>query len=273
LIPEVTRTDCKSHFRAKVNGSYVLARIVQDRDPDFCLFFSSNASVLGGLGSICYSAANIFLDALAARLGQAAGTRWISANWDGWLVNDGKRLSETFQTSLDQYAMTREEGMEALEYVLSPEIEGQIIVSTGDLMSRLAIWTGPGRDGAAEKEGQADEGAMRHTRPSLKTAYVAASNEVERVIVKVWQEALGIEQLGIHDNFFDLGGNSLIGLKVISRLKRELGIEIPVTALFEGPTVSTLANVIGQGKRAGTANEESRSRGERRRERAQSKYR
>jgi phthiocerol/phenolphthiocerol synthesis type-I polyketide synthase E len=106
-----------------------------------------------------------------------------------------------------------------------------------------------------------------HTRPSLTTAYVAASTEIEQVVVNVWQDILGIDQLGIHDNFFDLGGNSLIGLKVISRLKKELNMDIPVTALFEGPTVSALAKVIGKQNGEEFTYEESRRRGERRSER------
>src|SRR5262249_21886627 len=132
LIPDVTFADAEMHFRAKVNGLYVLDRILRNRNLDFCLLFSSNASILGGLGSICYSAANIFMDALASKLSKVSDTRWISANWDGWLLNESHRLSASFQTSLDQYAMTRDESIEALEYVLSPEIEGQVIVSTGD---------------------------------------------------------------------------------------------------------------------------------------------
>ena len=83
---------------------------------------------------------------------------------------------------------------------------------------------------------------------------------------------LGIEELGIHDNFFELGGNSLIGLKVISRLKRELNVDIPIVALFEGPTVSALAKVIGRDRNEAPVFEESQTRGERRRERRQATH-
>jgi phthiocerol/phenolphthiocerol synthesis type-I polyketide synthase E len=273
LIPEVTSIDCETHFKAKAYGLYVLSRIFRDRKLDFCLLFSSNASILGGLGSICYSAANIFMDSFASHLNRSTDTRWISANWDGWLLNKSSRLSASFQTSLDQYAMTRDQSLEALEYVLSSGIEGQVIVSTGDLMSRLAVWTVQGVDPSASSENEVTPASNWHTRPSLATAYVAASNEIEQIIVNVWQEILGIDQLGIHDNFFDLGGNSLIGLKVISRLKKELKIDIPVIALFEGPTVSALAKVISKGRAEEHANPESRSRGERRRERIRFKQR
>jgi acyl carrier protein len=78
---------------------------------------------------------------------------------------------------------------------------------------------------------------------------------------------LGIEQVGIHDNLFELGGSSLIGLRIIARIKKELSVDIRVTALFEGPTVATLARLIEA--RSNSAKEgtyiNSRSRGELRR--------
>jgi acyl transferase domain-containing protein len=267
LLPEVAPADCEKHFRAKVYGLYVLDRILRERHLDFCLLFSSNASILGGLGSIAYSAANIFMDAFTCELNKTTDTRWISANWDGWLLGKNNRLSATFQTSLDQYAMTRDQGLEALEYVLSPGMTGQTVVSTGDLMDRLATWTGKRAGKPPDVSDVTAPASTLHARPLLATVYVAASNEIERVIVNVWQEILGIDKLGIHDNFFDLGGNSLIGLKVISRLKKELDTDLPVIALFEGPTVSSLARVIGDKQAELPGKGESRSRGERRRER------
>jgi len=272
LIPDVTAADCEMHFRAKVYGLYALTRILRDRSPDFFLLFSSNASILGGLGSICYTAANSFMDAFATRLGETTGVRWISANWDGWLTGGGDRLSASFQTSLDRYAMTRDQGLEALEYILSSKIEKQIIVSTGDLAKRLAVWAEPGSGKAAIANGAAGSDSNPHARPLLMTAYIPAGDEVERIIVTVWQEALGIDRLGVHDNFFDLGGNSLIGLRVISRLKKELNLDIPVIALFEGPTVSELAKVVSKGIAEGPPNNDGRSRGERRRERVRSRH-
>src|SRR5262249_4120194 len=101
LIPGVTIVDCETHFGAKVYGLYALNGIMRDRNLDFCLLFSSNASILGGLGSICYSSANIFMDAFACKLSKTTNTRWISVNWDGWLLSRTGRLSDSFHTSLD----------------------------------------------------------------------------------------------------------------------------------------------------------------------------
>lgn len=264
LIAEAQPADSELQFEAKVYGLYALEKAVRDLDLDFIVLFSSTASILGGIGSVSYCAANLFMDSFAASRGATNKSPWISANWDGWLLEGQDKLSQSFQTSLDQYAMRPEESLKAFTYVLSMTDANQVVISTGDINSRLKEWIGP----AARRTNAGDRDAPSlYQRPALGTAYVAPSDEIEKVIVKVWQELLRIDRLGIHDNFFELGGNSLIGLSVISRLKKELNVDIPVVALFEGPTVSALAKVLAQTSNQSDSNEESRSRGERRRER------
>src|SRR5438477_491594 len=69
------------------------------------------------------------------------------------------------------------------------------------------------------------------------TSFVAAGNELERKIAGVWQQVLGIDQIGIKDNFFDLGGNSLVGLQVIAELRKVLEVELTPLVLYEAPTI------------------------------------
>jgi acyl transferase domain-containing protein len=265
LIPEVTPEGSELQFQPKVKGLYVLEKTLAGRDVDFCLLFSSNAAILGGIGLYTYAAANVFMDAFAASRLRAGGTAWISVNWDGWLPQDKAQLSASFQTSMDQYAMTPKESVEAFGRVVSAKGVSQLVVSTGDLPARLQMWLAPQAAAGKEKPDHGGAPAL-HPRPALSTVYAPPSNEVEHAVVRVWQDLLGIEKLGIHDNFFDLGGNSLIGLKVIGRLKKELSINISVVALFEGPTVSALAKTISENGTQPTY-QESRSRGDRRRER------
>ena len=75
--------------------------------------------------------------------------------------------------------------------------------------------------------------------------YVAPRTEVERVIAGVWAQVLGIERVGVHDNFFALGGHSLMATKVVSRLREALAVELPVRELFDDGSVAGLARVVG----------------------------
>jgi aryl carrier-like protein len=73
-------------------------------------------------------------------------------------------------------------------------------------------------------------------------AYVAPRSEAEKALARVWQEVLKVERVGVTDDFFDLGGNSLLSLRVISRLRREsaIGVEIKLRDLMKTPTIRGL---------------------------------
>ncbi|MDZ8189312.1 MAG: beta-ketoacyl synthase N-terminal-like domain-containing protein [Nostoc sp. ChiSLP02] len=83
-----------------------------------------------------------------------------------------------------------------------------------------------------------------HSRPNLPNSYIAPRNEVEQKVAEIWQELLGIKQVGIHDNFFELGGDSLTGVQVLSRLRTIYSIKLSVANLFEAPTIAEIASKL-----------------------------
>jgi amino acid adenylation domain-containing protein len=84
----------------------------------------------------------------------------------------------------------------------------------------------------------------QHMRSS-QVAYVAARSPIEEVLVKIWQDVLqSPEQIGIYDNFFALGGHSLLVTQVISRLKSTLQVTLPIISLFENATIAGLAERV-----------------------------
>ena len=137
------------------------------------------------------------------------------------------------------------EGVEALSRILSTELP-QVAVSTMDLLAQLAP-PAPEPEGTTEQEDEpeAKESAQPlHTRPALGNAYVAPRDERERAIADIWQELLGVEQVGVNDNFFELGGHSLLAVQFISRLRAVLPAELTLRHLFESPTIAGLAEKI-----------------------------
>jgi thioesterase domain-containing protein len=81
-------------------------------------------------------------------------------------------------------------------------------------------------------------------RGTPEEEYVGPRDPTEETLCRLWQEVLRRERVGVHDNFFSMGGHSLLAVQIISRIKLAFAIEIPLSALFEGPTVARMAKHI-----------------------------
>ncbi|MFL6193837.1 MAG: amino acid adenylation domain-containing protein [Thermoanaerobaculia bacterium] len=109
--------------------------------------------------------------------------------------------------------------------------------------------------------------APRDVRPK-DTAYVAPSNDLERAIAAAWREVLHLEQIGVQESFFEVGGSSLLLARLQSRLRESLGREVPFVELFRHPTIESLAQSLQQEAAPGIEEkaEQARARTESRRE-------
>jgi len=147
------------------------------------------------------------------------------------------------------------EGVEALRRLLERgRTLPQVAVSAKDLAAMMAqvrdvdssgMMAGPGR-GA----GGAAAARPAHPRPQLSTPYAAPRTEVETRLAAIFQGALGIDEVGIHDNFFDLGGDSMVGIQVVARAN-EMQLQLSPDQLFEHQTIAELAALLPAGAGAG----------------------
>ncbi|MFK4066858.1 type I polyketide synthase [Streptomyces sp. NPDC029674] len=110
-----------------------------------------------------------------------------------------------------------------------------------------AATTGPS-DGAAGATGAPEESRLtRYERPELPTAYTAPRTPLEKTVAEVWQDVMGVTPVGAHDNFFDLGGHSLVAAQVVTRLQTLLPVTLTVTDLLsQAQTVAQMAGVVEQ---------------------------
>lgn len=238
-LAEIGINESETQYRPKAHGLYVLERVLQHESLDFCLLFSSNAAILGGLGFIAYAASNGFMDAFALSRRGRTNWPWISANWDHW--PEETRQYAGFQTSMDQFTMTIAESEVAFQKVLTLAEEGHVVVSTGDLTERVNVWI---NRVSTEAVFSNFNGSTPYPRPAIQSIYVAPETNTEKQVVAIWQEVLGIERVGIHDSFFDLGGHSLLATRLIARLRDIFRVDLPLSQFFESPTAAELARVI-----------------------------
>jgi len=244
-IQETGKEESQWHFQPKIKGSQALDKALAGYELDFCLLASSLSSVLGGRGSGAYTASNLYLDAFVHCANQHHHFPWLSVNWDVWR-EEGEESITLLNPDVAQFAMSADEVGTVFTYLLAHKLVPQIIVSTGDLITRM---THLEQSLLVQRSQIADlpsQPAIIHPRPALQTPYVAPSSEIERAIAQVWQQTLGFERVGIQDNFFELGGDSLIAMQVIRRLKKMLDIDIPAAKLYQSLTIEALTKLIVQ---------------------------
>ncbi|MDZ4094724.1 MAG: KR domain-containing protein, partial [Paracoccaceae bacterium] len=126
------------------------------------------------------------------------------------------------------------EGPEAFHRALATG-QSQVIVSSLDLPALIAQ---ANTVEAAPAEGQS------FARPDLDSAYVEPRNDVERRLVGFWQDLLGVGQVGVEDDFFALGGHSLIAVRLFAMVKKAYRVDFPISVLFEAPTIARCAQMI-----------------------------
>ncbi len=87
-------------------------------------------------------------------------------------------------------------------------------------------------------------GLAEKLEDKLKAAFMAPRNPVENALGKIWGEVLGLKQVGIHDNFFMLGGDSLLAARVATKIRTAFHMELPLPTIFQAPTIEQLAGVL-----------------------------
>jgi acyl carrier protein len=96
--------------------------------------------------------------------------------------------------------------------------------------------------------GKVDRGALpapEMLRPEIEEAYIGPRTPIEEMLASIWAEVLGIEQVGVHDNFFtELGGHSLLATQLMSRVRNTFQVELSLRHIFEASTVAEFSLVI-----------------------------
>jgi NAD(P)-dependent dehydrogenase (short-subunit alcohol dehydrogenase family)/acyl carrier protein len=233
----------------KVQGTLVLAELLRERRLDFMVLCSSISSIVGSFGQIDHCAANAFLDAWAQHAPFHNDTPTIAINWPAW-QDVGQAANAVVPVELLAWraehlkqGIVASEGAELFSRCLQMEV-AQLIVSPQDLDAVIEL--NKSLTAATYQAALQDGQAQSHPRPLLRTAYVAPRNEIEQDVAAIWEHLLGIEQVGIHDNFFDLGGHSLLATQIVSRIREHFQVELSLRQLLEAPTVADIALAIVQ---------------------------
>ncbi|MEW6730835.1 MAG: SDR family NAD(P)-dependent oxidoreductase [Acidobacteriota bacterium] len=251
LIQIKTPETVNSVIAPKAQGLIVLDELSKDLNLDFLVLFSSISALLGEFGQSDYCAANAFLDSFASR---RDGTVKVSINWGTWkevgmavAALDDPTIPLEVKARFKQelaLGMDNREALELFEMVLSRPGIAQVIVCTRDLQSVIESTNNFDQQRVFELIADIQPAGQMHARPNLHSDYVPPSSEMEKEIVEIWQQILGIEQIGVNDDFFELGGHSLLAARLVARLRENYHIDFPLGRFFEYPTIATLTMAV-----------------------------
>jgi polyketide synthase PksJ len=251
-LDDIDINDFQRQLAPKVKGLIALENVFQDQALDFRILISSPSSILGGLGFAAYAAANSFSDALVYRLNRTRGRKgspWITVNWGDWLFENtrDKDNQGPLKDALHYLLMTPNQGITTFQRILShcTGTVSQVVVSAADLHERVNRWvtftarenpiTGPG------DENKDKSTTPYQARPVLMTAYTPPVSRMEKLLSGLWQNYFGLEKVGIHDNFFELGATSLDIVHLGQKVKEATGRHVQVGTFFRFPNIRELA--------------------------------
>ncbi|MDA8018160.1 MAG: acyltransferase domain-containing protein [Thermoanaerobaculia bacterium] len=245
LLAATDRDGARRHLRPKVEGLLVLDELLRDEPLDFLFLHSSLSTTLGGLGYGAYAAANLFLDHLAEQHARNGSDRWIAVDWDAW------QNTEVVGRAESSPALGTERGLDVCFRLLTGSASGRWIVSArGPVRSEdsQSVISGKLPHGVSEPDSKGDDteaGPALHGREELlSNPYVAPTCATDEVLVTLWQSVLGIARVGIEDDFFELGGDSLQATQLVARIHDELDVQLDLQTLFELPTVVGVRELI-----------------------------
>ncbi len=237
-MAELDAHTIQTHFSTRIHAIKALERALREQPIDFCILDASLTSILGGVGRYAYAACAHFMDAFAVQCSQEQATPWRSISWDAWQFEHDDARASVANQAFGSNAITREEGEAAWLHVLRLHPMSHVVVSKTDLDARLS----PANTKQAAFLPPTEP--ARAPRRSLQTSFLRPRNEIEQQIAEECAQVLGVTEVGIRDNFFDAGGNSLAGVKLIAKLKERFGVAISAASLFEAPTVEKLAELV-----------------------------
>ncbi|MBF8189752.1 SDR family NAD(P)-dependent oxidoreductase [Nonomuraea sp. K274] len=235
----------------KLRGAWNLHELTLADPIEWFVLYASAAGVLGSPGQANYSAANAVLDALAHHR-RGRGLPATAIDWGPW--GEAGMAADAVRLRTAGSVFEPGDALDLLENLMT-EDRPQTMALPFDLRSLLQFY--PAQVGVTffdevathEDRSLNSIGVRDSARPDLAAPYVAPRNGLERRIAAIWQKALAIDPIGVQDGFFELGGDSVFGHRILGEINRALEIRIDPASAFADFTVAHLAELAARAMR------------------------
>jgi acyl transferase domain-containing protein/acyl carrier protein len=241
-------------LRAKVLGAERLFSALSGQALDFFILFSSAAAILGSPGQSAYMAANAMLDAFAHYL-RALGVPAMSINWGPWGKAGMAARSGLAETRLGQLItmIEPEAGRELFSELLERDV-ANLTVLPFDVKPLVQFY--PVRSGiyyfedllSNDLNAIRSDGGEQHVqrRPNLRRPYRPPSSDMERKLCDLWGRSLGMKDIGVDDEFFELGGDSVFASQLLAEINEAFAVQLDLERAYEKLTIAQLALLIDE---------------------------
>jgi len=263
VIQRRTKEDTDAILAAKVQGTLVLDELLARNGLDFFVLCSSRSTLISGVsfGQVGYIAANEFLDAFAFYKKSVDDVFTMTINWDPWREVGlsgraaqnpaGAAPAEPELTATN--SLSEAEGVETFNRVLNYSL-ARVVVSVMPLDApernvtvNQRLTQHLTRRLPTVKDKTVALPTAKHARPAQAGRPVTPpTNKVERTLAAMWQELLGLREVGVDDNFFDLGGDSLLLLRIQAGILETFDVSLSSAEMFQHTTIKSLAQRLGQ---------------------------
>lgn len=250
LIIDQSEETVEEILKPKIYGTWILDRLTEKDNPDFFVMFSSVATVFSAPKQACYAAANAFLDAYSCemrRVGRKAATiNWVAWKETGMAAENGLAMDTMFKT------LPTADGIGAFEELLNRDI-GRVLVGKINYESKMALLFEKSqlrisdeiRAGIAGINGSGKSG-----KPAVKPEITLRGKDrqeytrTEEIIAGIYREVTGLNEFNIDDDFFELGGDSILLLRVQKKLEEYYPGKVSISDLFEHSSIAKLSKFI-----------------------------
>jgi thioesterase domain-containing protein len=209
----------------------VLHEVAKDRPGLLVVHFSSLLGYFGGYRYGAYAAANAFLEGLSHHQ-RSMGLRSFCLMWSSWAhtgMSQGGSEEEAVIRTKGYFSLTAAQALDFLRLALRAG-HPQLIIGLNGRNANIRSYLDAAPVDATGGESE----------------FVEPRTETERKLAKIWQDLLKRPRLGVRDNFFEIGGRSLLAARLFARIEKELGRNLPLATLFKAPTVESLAALLDE---------------------------
>jgi acyl transferase domain-containing protein/acyl carrier protein len=214
--------ECHEWMQTEMQIIRHLERLISGDEKDFAFLFSPVGTPDADYFTLRRNVVHYILEYKANNGTGENKANWTGVNWHGTIT--GNAFAQLFP--------------------------GQYPGSLLEVFSAVKDTEQPGQDSDTGQEktltenltGEVEPGLV--SRANMQTDYVAPESEIEKAIAKIWQEEFGESRVGVYDNFFDLGGESLLALKINAKMQERFKIKIALKDLFANPTISEFSKIV-----------------------------